>query len=97
MGTADIRAYYGADRRGTSGWNRDIQTFVTLAAQTRFEMRYLGEDRWHPAPTEDVAQTLIAYHPDLEQCMQRLLDGEELASRLALFRVATHPSRLPYR
>jgi hypothetical protein len=75
-----------------------VQTFLNLAAQTRFEMRYLGEDRWHPAPIEDVAQTLLAYHADLEDCLERLLEGEELASRLALFRVATPPSlRLSYR
>jgi hypothetical protein len=65
-----------------------MQLFLTLAAHTPFEMRYQGEERWYPAPAEDVARTLSAYHTDLRGCLDRLLDGEEIASRLAWFRVA---------
>ena len=88
MGTQDLRAYPWAEQAGAGGWSREVQMFVTVAAQTRFEMRYMGEERWHPAPTDEVARTLVAYHPNLKQCLDRLLDGGEVASRLAHFRVA---------
>lgn len=90
----DLRAPYGAAATGDRAWNHDIQLFLSSAALTRFEMRYIGEDRWHPAPTDDVALTLAAYHPNLQRCLDRMLTGEEVASRLALFRVAQRTSRL---
>ncbi len=87
MGAHDLQAYPWADHGGAGGWSREVQMFVTVAAQTRFEMRYMGEDRWYPAPTDEVARTLVAYHPNLKQCLDCLLDGGEVASRLARFRV----------
>jgi len=91
MGSDNLRAYYSADRVAPRG-NGAVQMFLMGLAQSRFEMRYLGEERWHPAPTEDVAQTLVAHHPDPRECLDRLLEGEEVASRLARFRVAARPS-----
>jgi hypothetical protein len=80
---------YGLTERGEiQTWNQEVQVFLSMAGSTKFEMRYLGEDRWYAAPTDDVALTLAGYHVDLQGCLHRLLNGEELASRLALFRVA---------
>jgi len=90
----DLRAQYLAADGDDRAWNRDIQLFLSTAALTRFEMRYIGEDRWHPAPTDDVALTLAAYHSNLKGCLDRMLTGEEVASRLALFRIAQRSSRL---
>jgi hypothetical protein len=70
-----------------------MQLFVYAAAPTRFEMRYIGEDQWYPVPIDDVALTLGAYYPDLQKCLNRMLDGEEVASRLALFRVSRRQRR----
>jgi hypothetical protein len=72
-----------SDRAG----DREIQEFLSVAAAARFEMRYLGEDRWYPVPADDVALTLAGYHPDLGRCLDLLLNGEEVASRLARFRL----------
>jgi hypothetical protein len=69
-------------------WNHEVSVFLSTAAEARFEMRYVGEDRWYPVPADDVALTLAGYHPDLGDCLDRLLDGEEVASRLARFRVS---------
>lgn len=68
--------------------NEKIVEFLKEAGQARFEMRYLGEENWYPAPADDVARTLAGYHRDLHRCLVRMLDGEEVASRLALFRIA---------
>jgi hypothetical protein len=90
----DLRAHYWA-RRGTDhAFDSVVQEFLTVAAQTRFEMRYIGEDRWYPAPTDDVAVTLASYHPDLQQCLDRMLTGEVVASRLAHFRVSFRQTRI---
>jgi hypothetical protein len=35
--------------------NQAIVTFLNEAGQTRFEMRYVGEENWYPAPADDVA------------------------------------------
>jgi hypothetical protein len=69
-------------------WNRDVQVFLDTAFEARFEMRYVGEDRWYPIAADDVALTLAGYHPDLRRCLDRLLSGEEVASRLARFRLS---------
>ena len=69
-------------------WNHEVSVFLSTAAEARFEMQYVGEDRWYPIPADDVALTLAGYHPDLRRCLDRLLDGEEVASRLARFRLS---------
>jgi hypothetical protein len=69
-------------------WNREVQVFLDTAVEVRFEMRYVGEDRWYPIAADDVALTLAGYHPDLRRCLDRLLSGEEVASRLARFRLS---------
>jgi hypothetical protein len=69
-------------------WNRAVQVFLDTAVEARFEMRYVGEDRWYPIAADDVALTLAGYHPDLRRCLDRLLSGEEVASRLARFRLS---------
>jgi hypothetical protein len=84
----DLHAHYWTPRGTDYTFDSAVQEFLTVAAQTRFEMRYIGEDRWHPAPADDVALTLASYHPDLQHCLDRMLTGDEVASRLAHFRVA---------
>jgi len=69
-------------------WNREVRVFLDTAVEVRFEMRYVGEDRWYPIAADDVALTLAGYHPDLRRCLDRLLSGEEVASRLARFRLS---------
>jgi len=73
---------------GDRAWNREVQDFLSTAMEARFEMRYVGEDRGYPVPADDVALTLAGYHPDLGRCLDLLLDGEEVASRLARFRLS---------
>jgi hypothetical protein len=79
---------------GDRAWNREVQAFLSTAVEARFEMRYVGEDRWYPVPADDVALTLAGYHPDLRRCLDLLLDGEEVASRLARFRLSARVGRL---
>lgn len=79
---------------GDRAWNRQVRVFLATAAEVRFEMRYVGEDRWYPVRADDVALTLAGYHPDLTRCLDRLLNGEEVASRLARFRVSERTLRL---
>ena len=61
---------------------------MSLALGLRFEMRFIGEPRWWPTPAEDVARGLAPYHPTLQECLERLIQGEELASRLSAYRIA---------
>ena len=89
-----LHAYCATQRESIQSWNHKVQVFLSMAGSTKFEMRYLGEDRWYAAPTDDVALTLAGYHIDLERCLDRMLNGEELASRLALFRVARRSTEI---
>lgn len=90
----DLCAREPATAGGDRAWNREVQIFLSSAAEARFEMRYAGEDRWYPVPADDVALTLAGYHPDLRICLDRLLNGEEVASRLARFRISERTLRL---
>jgi hypothetical protein len=90
----DLCARDAAARGSDRAWNHEVQLFLSTAAQARFEMRYVGEDRWYPVPADDVALTLAGYHPDLRRCLDRMLRGEEVASRLARFRLSQHAGRL---
>jgi hypothetical protein len=85
----DLREPELSDR----AWNREVEAFLATAVEGRFEMRYFGEDRWYPVPADDVALTLAGYHPDLGRCLDRLLNGEEVASRLARFRLSPRTLR----
>ncbi len=78
---------------GDRACDREVQDFLSTAVEARFEMRYVGEDRWYPVPADDVALTLAGYHPDLGRCLDLLLDGEEVASRLARFRLSQRAGR----
>jgi hypothetical protein len=65
-----------------------VRVFFTLALGLRFEMRFIDEPHWWPVPAEDVARGLIPYHRTAEDCLERLLQGEELTSRLSVYRIA---------
>jgi len=93
MKPENLRTHYPTAGGSDLAWSRDVQLFLSIAGWTRFEMRFIGEDRWYPAPADDVASTLAPYYPDLEHCLDQMLTGEEVASRLALFRVARRGSR----
>ncbi|MGH8697385.1 MAG: hypothetical protein ACREVS_12970 [Burkholderiales bacterium] len=90
----DLCAREPAAPGGDRAWNREVEDFLSTAVAARFEMRYVGEDRWYPVPADDVALTLAGYHPDLGRCLDLLLDGEEVASRLARFRLSQRDGRL---
>ena len=64
-----------------------VQAFVKVALAMRFEMRYFDENRWYATTAEDLADTLAPYFPDLLQCLDLMLDGEEIESWLAAYRL----------
>lgn len=64
-----------------------VRDFVALALELRFEMRFIGETRWWPILAEDVAQGLASYY-HLSSLLDRLLEGEELSTRLSVYRLA---------
>jgi hypothetical protein len=67
--------------------NGAVRDFVSLALELRFEMRFIGETRWWPVAAEDVAWGLASYYP-LPSLLERLLEDEELSTRLSVYRLA---------
>jgi hypothetical protein len=65
-----------------------VRDFVALTLELRFEMRFIGETRWWPMPSEDVARDLASYY-HLPSLLGRLLEGEELSTRLSVYRLAS--------
>jgi hypothetical protein len=43
---------------------------------------------------EDLAHTLVPYYPDLTVCLDGMLDGEEVDSRLATYRLCRDQRRV---
>lgn len=84
----DLRAAFWAERDTLHPWTSEMQVFLSLSAGLTFETRYHGEDRWWPVTADEVARTLSAYHANLQQCLDQLLEGDEIGSKLSLFRVA---------
>jgi hypothetical protein len=91
--TDALRTALLAEREPASCWSHEIHEFLQGAAGCAFEMRFFGEDRWYRTSADDVAHTLVPYHPDLIACLDRLRAGESLASWLALYRVASYTLR----
>jgi hypothetical protein len=50
-------------------------------------MRFEWEVDWWPIDAQEVAETLAGYHDSLQQCLEELREGKELASGLAHYRV----------
>ena len=66
----------------------ETTVFLTLALGLRFETRFTSESKWWPASVFEVAEAILPYHHDAEACVERMLNGEEVCSRLAVYRVA---------
>ena len=77
------------DERTVSGSDPlETATFFALALGVHFETRFTSETKWWPASMFDVADALLPYCPSAKACVERLLNGEEVCSRLAVYRVA---------
>lgn len=67
------------------------KSFTRRASGSEFETRYIGEQLWWPITIEELAETLEAYHDDIEDCLRRMLTGEVMNSPLAQFRLVGEP------
>jgi hypothetical protein len=76
------------ERAANAAGDFESRQFLTLALGLRFEMRFPSEPKWWPASILEVAEALRPYHPCAEACLRRMLDGEEVCSRLAMYRIA---------
>ena len=77
------------DERAVGGSDTlEATTFFTLALGLRFETRFTSESKWWPASVFEVAEAILPYHHDAEACVERMVNGEEVCSRLAVYRVA---------
>ncbi|HKY02565.1 MAG TPA: hypothetical protein VJM53_08435 [Burkholderiales bacterium] len=52
-----------------------------------FETRYIGEERWWPVASDEVARILGVYEKDLTACLEQMLSGETMRSPVAEFRI----------
>jgi hypothetical protein len=71
----------------SSGRSAEILTFVRGAFGLRFEMRFQWEAQWWPVDAQEVGETLASYYSCLNNCLERLCEGNELHSGLACFRL----------
>ena len=94
MDTQALRVTYFVDDEHVPPWCDDIRSFLSAALGLRFEMRYFGEACWSITTAEDLAHTLVPYYPDLMVCLDGMLDGEEVDSRLATYRLGRDQRRL---
>jgi hypothetical protein len=77
------------DERAVGGSDTlEATTFFTLALGLRFETHFTSEPKWWPASMFEVAEALLPYHRSAKACVERMLNGEELCSRLAVYRIA---------
>ena len=94
MDTQALRVTYFVDDEHVPPWCDDIRSFLSAALGLRFEMRYFGEACWYMTTAEDLAHTLVPYYPDLTVCLDGMLDGEEVDSRLATYRLCRDQRRV---
>lgn len=87
MDTQALRVTYFVDDEHVPPWCDDIRSFLSAALGLRFEMRYFGEECWSITTAEDLAHTLVPYYPDLMVCLDGMLGGGEVDSRLATYRL----------
>ena len=52
-----------------------------------FETRYIGEERWWPVASDEVARILGVYEKDLTVCLEQMLSGGIMRSPVAEFRI----------
>ena len=75
----------GIARETPSG--SEVTAFVRRAFGIRFEMRFEWETQWWRVDAQEVGKTLAGYRNNLQGCLEQLLEGQELKSGLAYFRV----------
>jgi hypothetical protein len=93
MHTHVLRVTYFIDDEHVPPWCDDIRAFLSAALGLRFETQYFGEARWHATTAENVAHSLVPYYPDLTVCLDGMLNGEEIDSRLATYRLCRDQQR----
>jgi hypothetical protein len=71
----------------------DLEAFLEASLDLRFESRYFGEERWWITSRDEVARSLAPYHPDLGECLDRMVEGEEVSSPLSAFRIVRPAAR----
>lgn len=65
----------------------EVAGFVRRAFGLRFEMRFRWEAKWWPVDAQEVGATLAGYYESMQNCLEQIREGKELASGLAYFRV----------
>ena len=67
----------------------EVDSFVRQALGFRFEMRFKDENRWWPVNVWEVGEALATYYYDygMHSCLERMREGEELPTVLAVFRI----------
>ena len=76
------------DDAAAQGISPEVRRFLQYAIGLHFETRFTHEERWWPAPALDVGRGLTPYHPNLDRCLERMLEGEEFRSQLSVYRIA---------
>lgn len=89
---APIAGLLTARPGGASAQAEDFEAFLEASLDLRFESRYFGEERWWITSRDEVARSLAPYHPDLGECLDRMVEGEEVSSPLSAFRIV-RPAR----
>jgi hypothetical protein len=83
-----FRVTHFIDDEHVPPWCDDIRSFLAGALRLRFEMKYFDEGRWYATTAEHVAHALAPRFPDLMLCLDRMLDGHEVGSRIATYRLS---------
>lgn len=71
----------------TTPMSVEARLFVERGIGLKFEMRFIGEDRWWPCSVDDIARTLEACQPSLQIVFGMLCAGAIVASPLCEFRL----------
>ena len=66
---------------------KQMRRFIDKSMTVVFETRYIGEERWWPVTSDEVARTLGVYENDLAACLEQMLAGETMRSPVAEFRI----------
>jgi hypothetical protein len=94
MDTQALRVTYFVDDEHVPPWCEDIRSFLSATLGLRFEMRYFGEGCWYVTTAEHVAHSLVPYYPNLMVCLDGMLGGEEIDSRLGTYRLCRNQRRV---
>jgi hypothetical protein len=92
MRSHDVRTFFRRPAETTARVEA-LEAFLEASLDLRFETRYYGEERWWITSRDEVAKSLAPYHADLAECLDRMVDGEEVSSPLSAFRIARPEAR----